>query len=517
MRDMIKIIPGERFTPFGLAKKLSAKCMLESSSYQKGRERYSLLMVQEAFRVRQQGSEIRFIPSDDYSIGDWQDIPGGGLEKKDSESKTSDSQHESPKEQSILGTQPALLKKGTEYRIHSKAKDMLDVLLYFANQHKQPHQDFPYPAGGIGYLSFEFARFCDTIPFREKPDPLGIPDGMFLFGHVFIIFDHYTDLLYLIGLNYREKAIDLEKALNKVEEEINDLNFSYLQDDETLYPAENITDPAVDQQYKDFVEHMRREVILGNLLQAVPSRRLQFKTELPALEAYRRLRRTNPSPYLFYLNFEDFELFGSSPEVHTKVKEGKAIVRPIAGTRRRSPDKEKDRALEKELLSDPKERAEHLMLVDLGRNDLGRVCEPGSVKVTEYMIVERYSHVMHIVSQVEGDVLPGKTGLDVLRATFPAGTVSGAPKIQAIKTIDQVEQIQRRFYAGVVGYLEPGGSLDTCITIRSALKKDGVLTVQAGGGIVFDSRADRELEETNEKLGAMLRSIGAEAPREVTE
>lgn len=517
MRDMIKIIPGERFTPFGLAKKLSAKCILESSSYQKGRERYSLLMVQEAFRVQQLGQEIRFIPSDDYHLGDWQDPPSTTREKANSPSKGSSSPSDPKTTESIFGNQPELLKKGTEYRIHSKAKDMLDVLLYFANQHKQPHQDFPYPAGGIGFLSFEFARFCDTIPFREKPDPLGLPDGIFLFGHVFIIFDHYTDLLYLIGLNYREKAIDLEKALDKVEADINDLNFSYLQEDETLYQAENITDPSVDDQYKGFVEYMRKEVILGNLLQGVPSRRLQFKTDLPALEAYRRLRRTNPSPYLFYLNFQDFELFGASPEVHTKVKEGRAVVRPIAGTRRRSPDKAKDLALEKELLADPKERAEHLMLVDLGRNDLGRVCEPGSVTVTEYMIVERYSHVMHIVSQVEGNLLPEKTGLDVLRATFPAGTVSGAPKIQAIKTIDQVEQIQRRFYAGVVGYLEPGGSLDTCITIRSALKKNGVLTVQAGGGIVFDSKADRELEETNEKLGAMLRSIGAEAPQEVTQ
>ena len=422
-----------------------------------------------------------------------------------------------PSDTSRVGTAPGNasqrpqdLKPGIPYRVNSTARDILDVMQYFANQHKQPHQDFPYPAGGIGFLSFEFSRFCDTIPLGDKPDPLGLPDALFLFGHVFIIFDHYTDLLYLIGLNYREKSIDLEKALHDLEQSINSLDFSYLQDDETTFPVENVTDPGVDQQYLDFVESMRKQVILGNLLQGVPSRRLQFKTELPALEAYRRLRRTNPSPYLFYLNFGDFELFGASPEVHTKVKEGRALVRPIAGTRRRSSDKHKDLALEQELLSDPKERAEHLMLVDLGRNDLGRVCKPGSVQVTEYMIIERYSHVMHIVSQVEGDVVDGKTGPDVLRATFPAGTVSGAPKIQAIKTIDTLETVQRRFYAGVVGYLEPGGNLDTCITIRSAIKKNGILTLQAGGGIVFDSNPGRELEETNEKLGAMLRSIGVD-------
>ncbi|NCN05189.1 MAG: anthranilate synthase component I [Spirochaetales bacterium] len=491
MEELIKIIPGERFTPYGLAKKLDARCILESSSYQKGRERYSLLMVREAFRVSQDSRGIFFTSSEDFT-------PAGGDSAK-----------------SPLGIER--IEAGKEYRIQSKARDILDLLLYFANQHKQPHQDFPYPAGGIGFLSFEFSRFCDTIPLRTKPDPLGLPDGLFLFGHVFIVFDHYTDLLYLIGLNYREKSIDLVRALAEVEDTINDLNFSYLKDDETLYPAVKISGPEIDEEYKEFVEAMRKEVVLGNLLQGVPSRRLQYKTDLPGIEAYRRLRRTNPSPYLFYLNFGDFELFGASPEVHCKVKEDRALVRPIAGTRRRSPDKAKDLALEHELLSDPKERAEHLMLVDLGRNDLGRVCSPGSVAVSEYMVIERYSHVMHIVSQVEGTLAPEKNGLDVLRATFPAGTVSGAPKIQAIKTIDRLERVQRRFYAGVVGYIEPGGNLDTCITIRSALKKDGVLTLQAGGGIVFDSTPERELEETNEKLGALLRSIGAEASQEVTQ
>lgn len=463
--DLVRIVPGENFTPLGLAKKLNAKCILESSSYQKGRERYSLLMLREAFRVSQIGSDIF-------------------LEDRETKKK---------------------------YRVQSKARDILDVLGYFSNQHTPPHQDFPYPAGGIGYLSFEFCRFCDTISLSEKPDPLDMPDALFLFGHVFLVFDHYTDLLYIIGLNYAEKSIDLQVALNEVEQRINDGDQSYLQDEDADYAVERISDSSVDEMYKDFVEKMRVEVVKGNLLQGVPSRRLQYRTELPALEAYRRLRRTNPSPYLFYINFEDFELFGASPEVHCKVKEGRATVRPIAGTRRRSVDKEEDRRLEAELLADPKERAEHLMLVDLGRNDLGRVCKPGSVQVSEYMLVERYSHVMHIVSQVEGDLLPGKQGSDALRATFPAGTVSGAPKIQAIKTIDALEPHKRRFYSGVVGYFEPGGGMDTCITIRSAVKKGDVLTLQAGGGIVFDSRPERELEETNEKLGALLRSIGVES------
>lgn len=463
--QVVKIVAGERFTPLTLAKKLGARIILESSSFQKGRERYSVLMVQEAFQVEQRDGQVFFSPAD------------RPLER---------------------------------YRLKSSARDILDVLLYFANQHKPPHQDFPFPAGGVGFLSFEFARYCDTIPFRDKPNSLGLPEARFLFGHVFIIFDHYTDLLYIIGLNYKEHSIDLHAALEETEARINDLNFNYLQDDETAYPCVRLTGHEADEEYKRNVEAIRREVVAGNLLQGVPSRRLQFKTEIPALEAYRRLRRTNPSPYLFYLNFGEYELFGASPEVHCKVKEGRAVVRPIAGTRRRGATRAEDLDLERELLGDPKERAEHLMLVDLGRNDLGRVCEPGTVQVKDYMIIERYSHVMHIVSQVEGDLLEGKTGADALRATFPAGTVSGAPKIQAIKTIDALETEQRGFYAGVVGYMEPGGNLDTCIAIRSALKQGEVLTLQAGGGIVFDSKADRELEETNEKLGALLRAIGAE-------
>jgi anthranilate synthase component 1 len=242
----------------------------------------------------------------------------------------------------------------------------------------------------------------------------------------------------------------------------------------------------------------------------VLSRRLNVRSSLPALEAYRSLRSLNPSPYLFYLDFDRFQLFGASPEVHVKVKGGKLTMRPIAGTRRRGGSEEEERALEKELLRDEKERAEHLMLVDLARNDLGRVAAPGSVRVTESMAVEKYSHVMHLVSQVEAQLAPGKTGLDAVRATFPAGTVSGAPKIRAIQTVDSLEPHRRGFYAGIVGYVEPGGGLDTCITIRSAVKLRDRLVLQAGAGVVYDSKPERELEETGEKLAALLASCGLE-------
>lgn len=457
---VIKILPAERFTPFALAKKLEARVILESSSYQQGRERYSLLMTEEAFRVEQRGKKL------------------------------------------------TLLRGNARRAIKSSASDILDLQLYFANQHALPHQDFPFPAGGVGYLSFEFAAHCDTIRFTVKDDPLELPDAAVIFGHVFVVFDHYSDLLYLIGLNYDEDSIDLEAALGDTEARINDLDFNYLKEDLHSYPANPLPTSTDSEAFKRGVEEIRGEIERGNLLQAVLSRRVEVNTSMPALEAYRRLRTTNPAPYLFYLNFGDYELFGSSPEMHLRVRDGLATVRPIAGTRRRGESRSEDAQLAKELSEDEKERAEHLMLVDLARNDLGRVSVAGSVTVESYMQVEYFSHVMHLVSEVTGKLEPTKSGADALRATFPAGTVSGAPKIRAIEVLDRIEALPRRYYAGVVGYVEPGGNLDTCIAIRSAIKKGDVLILQAGAGIVYDSRPERELEETQEKLAALAVAIG---------
>ncbi len=463
METVIKVIPGERYTPYGLAMKLGAKVILESSSYKKGRERYSLLMLREAFRVSQTGREVH------------------------------------------------LEKNGKRFKIKSAHRDILDVLLYFARQHADPGQDFPFPAGGIGFLSFEFCRFCDTIALRDKADPLNLPDALFLFGHVFLIYDHYTDLIYLVGLNYKESAVDLEAALAEVEAQIGDGDWKSLDDVGKAYPARVVqAGYDADATYRDNVTAVQAEIVAGNLLQAVPSRRLLVNTQMPALEAYRRLRSTNPSPYLFYLDFGAYQLFGASPEVHVKVKNGLAEIRPIAGTRRRGKSEAEDRSLEAELLADKKERAEHLMLVDLARNDLGRIAQPGSVKVTDSFFIERYSHVMHIVSRVEGQLKDDKVGIDALRASFPAGTVSGAPKIRAIETIDRLEPVQRRFYAGVVGHISPSGDVDTCIAIRCALKYGDTMVLQAGGGVVYDSNPERELEETYEKMRATARSLGLE-------
>jgi anthranilate synthase component 1 len=459
---IIKTLPGERFTPFALADKLKARVILESAAFTRGRSRYSILMVQEAFRVVQKNSEIY------------------------------------------------VEEEGRQRRIKNGGKDILDVLAYFSDQHEMPDCGIPFPAGGIGFLSFEFSRMCDTIQFQDKEDPLDLPDALFLFGHVFVVFDHFSDMIYLAGLNYKEHEIDLVKAIDDTEKKINDLNFNYLAPKTTTYKSELVNKEAGKKDYLKAVETIREEIIKGNLLQAVPSRRLEVKTDLPALEAYRRLRSSNPSPYLFYIDFTDFQLFGASPEVHLKIQDGRALLRPIAGTRRRGKNSAEDKALEKELLDDTKEGAEHLMLVDLGRNDLGRICRSGSVEVTEYRTIEHYSHVMHIVSQVEGDLADGKSSADAIRATFPAGTVSGAPKIQAIETISKIEKFPRRFYAGLIGIMEPKGNMDSCITIRSGLKKDGIIYLQAGGGIVYDSTPEREFEETGEKLRALATALGVE-------
>jgi len=458
---VLRTIPGERFTPYTLARKLDATVLLESASFHRGRERYSILLLQPAFTVQERRGEV------------------------------------------------TMTRDGRRFRLRSGGQDILDVLRYFADQHAGAQHPFPFPAGGIGYLSYEYATRFDTVRLEPKADSLDLPDAYFVFGHVFVVFDHYTDTLTLLGINYREHRIDLERALDETERRIDDLDFNF------MIPARSRPQAAVvasgdESWYLDGVEFLRGEIIKGNLFQAVLSRRLVIDTALPALEAYRNLRSTNPSPYMFYLDYGEFQLFGASPEVHVKAAGGRALLRPIAGTRRRGADHREDVALQEDLLSDEKELAEHLMLVDLARNDLGRVSQPGSVEVTERSVIEHYSHVMHIVSQVEGDLQPGLDGTHAVRATFPAGTVTGAPKIQAMETLDALESETRGFYAGIVAYVEPGGSLDSCISIRSAVKQGNRLVLHAGAGVVYDSVPQREYEETQNKLRALAAAVGVE-------
>ena len=460
MEYRIKEIGGEGFTPFALAKKLNAPVILESTSLDQGQARYSLLLVEEAFRVMQEGP------------GEFLIQAGRSWEKR-----------------------------------KEPGKDILHLLEEYSAPFRGVETDFPFPAGGIGYLSYEFSRFCDKIRFPDVAVDGG-PAGVFLFGHVFLIYDHFTDIIHLVGMNYEHKSIDLDEALDRVEKRIFDLDFNYLNGHKQEYTAKVVSPPEEKESYLKNVEKVKEEIVKGNLLQGVLSRRLEIETDQPALDAYRDLRSANPSPYLFYLDFGEYQLFGSSPEVHVKSDGRDVTIKPIAGTRRRGKNRAEEEELIQEMLNDPKERAEHLMLVDLARNDIGRFCEHGTVKPVSLFDVERFSAVVHMVSTVTGRRKPGTTSGDIIRATFPAGTVSGAPKIRAIETIAALENRARGFYAGLVGYFEPDGSFDTCITIRSALKRGDKLTLQAGAGIVFDSTPEREWEETGEKLMALARAAG---------
>ncbi len=472
-------LPSDRYTPFSLARKLGARAILESARFNRGRERFSILLTEEAFHVVQDDEGIAFI------------IDG----------------------RRVPFTEPVLSEDGSPETIAPGSSvahkaDILDALLYVAKENDMPVKSdgtlIPVPASGVGYLSYEFCARCDTITLSPQIDELHIPESEFIVGHVYIVFDHFTEKLHIFALNYTEHQIDLKKALDRLKARLEDLDFSYLAPPEQPCECRTITDLAQsEKEYKEKVRELKEEIVKGNIFQAVPSRRLQLESETSALEVYRRLRSVNPSPYLVYIDFGPRQIVGSSPESLVRVREGKASIRPIAGTRRRGKDAAEDEALKQNLLSDPKEKSEHLMLVDLARNDLGRVCSQGSVQVTRFMDCEYFSHVMHLVSDVEGSVLPGYKQIQVLRAAFPAGTVSGSPKISAIEILSRLEKVKRRFYAGAIGYIQGSGDLDFCIAIRCALKQGTTWTLQAGGGIVYDSNPDREWEETNEKLGAL--------------
>lgn len=476
--------PCERYTPFSLARKIGAKVILESASFARGKQRYSILMTEEAFHIVQDDDGIAFLI-------DGRRVPfTQAADAAETVARGSSKPHQT---------------------------DILDALLYVAQQNdlstvtddrgERVPNAIPVPASGIGYLGYEFCARCDTITLAPQTDELHIPESEFIAGHLYIVFDHFTEKLHVFALNYNEHQIDLAGALAKLTKRLDDMDFTYLAPPEDAEPVRTVTDLAQsEREYKEKVLALKKEIVAGNLIQAVPSRRLQLDCANSALEIYRRLRSVNPSPYLVYLDFGDRQLVGSSPESLVRVRDGIASIRPIAGTRRRGKNAAEDEALRTELLHDGKEKAEHLMLVDLARNDLGRVCKSGSVEVVRYMDVEFYSHVMHIVSDVQGNVQDGIKQIQVLRSAFPAGTVSGAPKISAIEILSRLEKTKRRFYAGAVGYLQSNGDLDFCIAIRTALKQGTTWTLQAAGGIVYDSEPGREWEETNEKLGA-LRSV----------
>lgn len=377
-----------------------------------------------------------------------------------------------------------------------------------------PGVDIPgFRGGAVGYLSYDCVRWFEpTVPPPPK-DELGIPDMFFLLAGTVVIFDHRKRRLRIVANAFIEGDVDAayDAAVKEIEAILEKLRqplaFQPIFTGADV-PRGEATSNTTREQYHAMVDQAEEYIRAGDIFQMVPAQRFETEFQNDALDLYRALRFINPSPYMFCLRFpEGYSLVGSSPEVHVRLTDKLVEIRPIAGTRKRGETEEQDQANAEDLLADPKERAEHLMLVDLARNDVGRIAEFGSVKVTDFMTIERYSHVMHIVSHVSGELAGGRTAYDVMRATFPAGTVSGSPKVRAMQIINELEQSKRCTYAGAVGYFTFDGNLDSCIALRTVLLKGGKAYVQAGGGVVADSTPEGEYQESVNKAMAAMRAI----------
>ncbi len=371
-----------------------------------------------------------------------------------------------------------------------------------------------FTGGAIGYLGYEFIHDIEPVVPRPPTDELGTPTLYFLIADELLVFDRVAQTITVLVNAFLDGSVSPEDAYDDAIGEVERL-VSLLEqplDHQPVSLPETATALAFEsntprEKFHENVLRAKRYITAGDIIQVVGSQRFSAPVTAAPLDVYRAARTINPSPYMFLLELDGFALVGASPEIHVRCEDRRVEIRPIAGTRRRGATPEEDRALEQELLADPKERAEHVMLVDLARNDLGRVCDFGSVTVKDLMIIERYSHVMHIVSQVEGRLAAARTPFDLMRATFPAGTLSGAPKIRAMQIIAELEQTARGPYGGCVGYFSFNGNLDCCITIRTALLKDGKAFVQAGGGWVNDSTPEGEFQETVNKSRAMLTAV----------
>ena len=378
-----------------------------------------------------------------------------------------------------------------------------------ARYRSQRVEGFPrFTGGAVGYVSYDAVRLIERIP-KTVEDDLHMDDVLLMFFDSVLAFDNVTHKVHVmvnvhtagdLAANYAEAVKRIDALIETLARPV----------DATMKPGTSscaVTSNTSKEAYMDIVARCREYIVAGDIFQVVPSQRFAMDVSVDALAIYRALRTVNPSPYMFHVDLKDHQLVGASPELLVRVEDGVVQVRPIAGTRWRGKTAAEDRALARELLTDKKERAEHIMLLDLGRNDIGRVSRFNSVRVTEQMAIERYSHVMHIVSNVRGELLDEVDALDALFACYPAGTVSGAPKIRAMEIIDEMETTRRGPYAGAVGYIDFAGNLDTCIAIRTMLIKDGKAYVQAGGGVVFDSDPEYEYHETVNKARALFRAV----------
>lgn len=406
----------------------------------------------------------------------------------------------------------------------AECADPLQFVEEFEARYRVPSlENLPVFYGGlVGYFGYDTVRYVEPRLRNTVPaDQLGTPDIMLMLSEEVVVFDNLAGTLQIVV--HADPAN--EDALAAAGRRLDELE-AMLEGDAPSNTGVNLGAAAggvldegrfesdfTQEEYEHAVERIKEYTLAGDVMQVVPSQRMSIEFDAPPINLYRALRNLNPSPYMYALHMGDFHIVGSSPEILARLQDNTVTVRPIAGTRRRGHNEKEDREMEAELLADPKEIAEHLMLIDLGRNDVGRICEVGSVELTEKMVVERYSHVMHITSNVTGTLESGCNALDVLRATLPAGTLSGAPKIRAMEIIDELEPVKRGVYGGAVGYLSWGGSMDMAIAIRTAVIKDGRLYIQAGGGVVADSVPSLEWKETMNKARAMFRAAGMVSER----
>ena len=412
---------------------------------------------------------------------------------------------------SFIGTDPQkIIKTGAMEELGSV--DPLVPVEEMLSEYKLADVDYldKFNGGAVGYIAYDAVRYFEELPTPEV-DPLGLPESIFMLSTTYLVFDHLRHKIKVVSHAHLKGDAKraYEDAIVRIDEVIRRLK---------SFP--NIPEPNLDMQtdadiefnmsreyYEDMVEKSREYIIAGDAIQVVVAQRMSRPTSAHPFQIYRSIRTVNPSPYMYYLDMDDFQIVGTSPELLVQVVDGAVAVHPIAGTRRRGRDEAEDLELEEELRTDEKERAEHIMLLDLGRNDVGRVSKPGTVEVSQILDIERYSHVIHLVSHVTGELRDEYSNYDALRACFPAGTVSGAPKIRAMEIIAELEPDRRSVYAGAVGYFDFSGNMDTAIAIRTLVLKDGIAHVQAGGGIVYDSNPEDEYMETIHKASAVFKAI----------
>ena len=427
---------------------------------------------------------------------------------------------------SFAGGRPRLVFQSKGKRIHlregSQTRDLIGDPIEMLRRLVGPPMDLPaiapFCGGAVGYLGYDMVRFFETLP-DENPDDLQLPDGFFIFPEELVVFDHAAGQACIIVYAKEDAKQRLDLMQRAVAENAGDCDADIqpvigVQDaPRTTAPEDSQNDlcfpRTTEEEFTIAVDRAREYIRAGDIFQVVLSRRFDFPVTSPPLTLYKALRRTNPSPYAYFLNFGDVQVLGSSPEVLVQLEGRRVMTRPLAGTRPRGADARQDRLHQQDLLSDEKERAEHVMLVDLARNDLGRVCSLGTVQTTKLLQVERYAHVHHLVSQVEGRLAEDCDAFDVLRASFPAGTVSGAPKIRAMEIIDELETVKRGVYAGAIGYFSLCGDMDLCIAIRTIVLHGQRGSIQAGAGIVADSVPQREVQETLIKAKGLIQAVNA--------